>query len=197
MDYNIRPYKVEAEGRNLKGFVTITFENQFCIKGIALKESKAEKLFLEAPAYKDYETGEYEKYFTFRDSGFTRELVANIRDTYDEMEEATIDLMCVWGDEELYYDLNVVPINNGGSFKAEVDMKIQDILIVHQIHVIESWKRNTFIGMPQRENKSSGKMEDLAHPVSGDFKKDLDCAIMSDYQSKLEQMKGKQHQQTR
>ena len=39
MDYNIRVYKIEKEDSNLRGFVTITFENSFCAKNIALKES--------------------------------------------------------------------------------------------------------------------------------------------------------------
>ena len=44
MEYNIRVYKPELkqeEGKinNLKGFATITFDDAFCVKSIAIKES--------------------------------------------------------------------------------------------------------------------------------------------------------------
>ena len=39
MDFNIRVYKVDKEDSNLKGFVSITFDGQFCAKSIALKQS--------------------------------------------------------------------------------------------------------------------------------------------------------------
>ena len=56
MDYNIRVYKIEKEDSNLRGFVTITFENSFCAKNIALKESTKGNLYLEMPKYRDFET---------------------------------------------------------------------------------------------------------------------------------------------
>ena len=62
MEYNIRVYKPELkqeEGKinNLKGFATITFDDAFCVKSIAIKESSKGNLYLDMPRYRDYGTG--------------------------------------------------------------------------------------------------------------------------------------------
>jgi len=188
MDYNIRVYKVEKEGSDLRGFVSLTFEGQFCAKGIALKESKAGNLYLDLPRYQDYETKEYEDYFSVRDGNFRRELLENVKEAYEtiEPEEKMADLECAWGDEELYYDLNVFPLTRNGDFKAEVSMKIQDVFVVRQMHVIKAWTGKMFVGMPQRENRTKAEMEDIAHPVDREFKKELEKTIMDEYYKKIE-----------
>lgn len=50
MDYSIRVYRINKENSNLRGFVSITFENSFCAKNIALKESAKGNLYLEMPS---------------------------------------------------------------------------------------------------------------------------------------------------
>ena len=52
MEYNIRVYKPELkkeEGKinNLKGFATITFDEAFCVKSLAIKESSKGNLYLD------------------------------------------------------------------------------------------------------------------------------------------------------
>ncbi len=54
MEYNIRVYKPELkqeEGKinNLKGFATITFDEAFCVKSLAIKESSKGNLYLDMP----------------------------------------------------------------------------------------------------------------------------------------------------
>lgn len=194
MDYNIRVYKVEKEDSNLRGFVTITFEGQFCVKGIAIKESKAGNLYLESPRYQDYKTKEYEDYFSIRDSNFRKELLEHVKEVYEDIkqDEKMADLECVWGDEELYYDLNVSPLTRNGDFKAEVNMMIQDVFVVQQMHIIKAWTGKTFVGMPQRENRAKGEKEDIAHPVEATFKKNLDASIMDIYNKRAELAKDEQ-----
>lgn len=68
MEYNIRVYKPELkqeEGKinNLRGFATITFDEAFCVKSLAIKESSKGNLYLDMPRYRDYETGEYVPFF--------------------------------------------------------------------------------------------------------------------------------------
>jgi len=188
MDYNIRVYKVEKEDSNLKGFVSLTFEGQFCAKGIALKESKAGNLYLDLPRYQNYESKEYEDYFSIRDSNFRKELLENVKEAYEAIEpgEKMADLECVWGDEELYYDLNVSPLARNGDFKAEVSMKIQDVFVVQQMHVIKAWTGKMFVGMPQRENRSKGEKEDIAHPIDAAFKRELENSIMNVFYNRME-----------
>ena len=63
----------------------------------------------------------------------------------------------------MFYDLSVTPIKGNDTFKAEASMKIQDAFVVHQMHVIQGWNGNTFVGMPQKPNTQKGKKEDIAH----------------------------------
>lgn len=188
MDYNIRVYKIEKEDSNLRGFVTITFENSFCAKNIALKESTKGNLYLEMPKYRDFETEDYVPYFSFKDGEFRKAVTELAAEAYRQMtgEEKMMDVEQSWGDEEMYYDLSVSPIRGNDTFKAEAAIKIQDAFAVQQIHVIQGWNGKTFVGMPQRENRQKQEKEDIAHPVSGEFKRELETAVMDEYHKKLE-----------
>ena len=139
MDYNIRVYKIEKEDSNLRGFVTITFENSFCAKNIALKESTKGNLYLEMPKYRDFETEDYVPYFSFKDGEFRKAVTELAAEAYRQMtgEEKMMDVEQSWGDEEMYYDLSVSPIRGNDTFKAEAAIKIQDAFAVQQIHVID------------------------------------------------------------
>ena len=198
MDYNIRVYKIEKEDSNLRGFVTITFENSFCAKNIALKESTKGNLYLEMPKYRDFETEDYVPYFSFEDGEFRKAVTELAAEAYRQMtgEEKMMDVEQSWGDEEMYYDLSVSPIRGNDTFKAEAAIKIQDAFAVQQIHVIQGCNGKTFVGMPQRENRQKQEKEDIAHPVSGEFKRELETAVMDEYHKKLENQRqtGRQTQ---
>ena len=176
MDFNIRVYKVDKEDSNLKGFVSITFDGQFCAKSIALKQSAQGNLYLEMPKYQDYESKEYLPFFSFKNAEFRKALTESVIETYHQIEDRYRDCENNWGEEEMFYDLSVTPIKGNDTFKAEASMKIQDAFVVHQMHVIQGWNGNTFVGMPQKPNTQKGKKEDIAHAVTADFKKELDEA---------------------
>ena len=65
-------------------------------------------------------------------------------------------------------------------------MKLQDVFVIHQMHIIQGWNGKTFVGMPQRENSYKNEREDIAHPIEADFKQELEAAIMEEYQRKQE-----------
>lgn len=186
MDYSIRVYKVDKEDSRLRGFVSITFEEGFCVKSIALKESSKGNLYLEMPKFLDFETQEYLPFFNFKDGAFRRQVTEQVAAAYRQIEDRYIDVEETWGDEELYYDLSVTPTKGNDTFKADVAMKLQDAFVVQQMHVIQGWNGKTFVGMPQRENTQRGEKEDIAHPVSADFKRELEGAVMDEYHKKLE-----------
>lgn len=96
MEYNIRVYKPELkqeEGKinNLKGFATITFDEAFCVKSLAIKESSKGNLYLDMPRYRDYETGEYVPFFRFTDKEFQKEVLDTVREAYENMTETKTD----------------------------------------------------------------------------------------------------------
>lgn len=186
MDYSIRVYKVDKEDSRLRGFVSITFEEGFCVKSIALKESSKGNLYLEMPKFLDFETQEYLPFFNFKDGAFRKQVTEQVAEAYRQIADRYIDIEETWGDEELYYDLSVTPTKGNDTFKADVAMKLQDAFVVQQMHVIQGWNGKTFVGMPQRENTQRGEKEDIAHPISADFKRELEGAVMDEYHKKLE-----------
>ena len=127
-------------------------------------------------------------YFSFKDWEFRKAVTELAAEAYLQMtgEEKMMDVEQSWGDEEMYYDLSVSPIRGNDTFKAEAAIKIQDAFAVQQIHVIQGWNGKTFVGMPQRENRQKQEKEDIAHPVSGEFKRELETAVMDEYHKKLE-----------
>ena len=125
MEYNIRVYKPELkqeEGKinNLKGFATITFDEAFCVKSLAIKESSKGNLYLDMPRYRDYETGEYVPFFRFTDKEFQKEVLD------ENMTEIKTDCKGSWGEEELYYNLSVNPVQGSDTFKADLESAIMD-----------------------------------------------------------------------
>ena len=153
MEYNIRVYKPELkqeEGKinNLKGFATITFDEAFCVKSLAIKESSKGNLYLDMPRYRDYETGEYVPFFRFTDKEFQKEVLDTVREAYENMTETKTDCKGCWGEEELYYNLSVNPVQGSDTFKADVAIRLQDVLAIQQLHVIQAWNGKTFVGMP-------------------------------------------------
>ena len=156
------------------------------MKSIALKESSKGNLYLEMPKFLDFETQEYLPFFNFKDGAFRKQVTEQVVEAYRQIEDRYIDVEETWGDEELYYDLSVTPTKGNDTFKADVAMKLQDAFVVQQMHVIQGWNGKTFVGMPQRENTQKGEKEDIAHPISADFKKELEGAVMDEYRKKME-----------
>lgn len=198
MEYNIRVYKPELkqeEGKinNLRGFATITFDEDFCVKSLAIKESSKGNLYLDMPRYRDYETGEYVPFYRFTDKEFQKEVLDMVREAYENMTETKIDCKGSWGEEELYYNLSVNPVQGSDTFKADVAIRLQDVLAIQQLHVIQAWNGKTFVGMPQK-NSAKGEREDIAHAVSAEFKADLESAIMDEYNKKMEYAKSQKQQ---
>ena len=154
MEYNIRVYKPELkqeEGKinNLKGFATITFDEAFCVKSLAIKESSKGNLYLDMPRYRDYETGEYVPFFRFTDKEFQKEVLDTVREAYENMTETKTDCKGSWGEEELYYNLSVNPVQGSDTFKADVAIRLQDVLAIQQLHVIQAWNGKTFVGIDE------------------------------------------------
>ena len=85
------------------------------------------------------------------------------------------------------------PTKASDTFKADVAIRLQDVLAIQQLHVIQAWNGKTFVGMPQK-NSAKGEREDIAHAVNAEFKADLESAIMDEYNKKMEYAKSQKQQ---
>ena len=83
-------------------------------------------------------------------------------------------------------NINVRKICSNDKMKAVCSVTFDDMLVVHDIKVIES-ESKTFIAMPSRKNKQ-GQYSDVAHPINAELRTALETAVLEAYQEALDSM---------
>ena len=83
-------------------------------------------------------------------------------------------------------NINVRKLCNHETMKAICSVTFDDMLVIHDIKVIES-ESKTFIAMPSRKNKN-GQYSDIAHPINSELRTELEKAVLEAYQNALESM---------
>lgn len=66
-----------------------------------------------------------------------------------------------------------------GKLKAYVTVTFDNCFVVHNVKIIEG-KTGLFIAMPSRKT-SAGDYKDVAHPISPDFRTELQDKILAEY----------------
>lgn len=77
-------------------------------------------------------------------------------------------------------DVRVRRLENNGKMKAVVSVTFEDVLVVHDIKIIEGQK-GLFIAMPSRKIGESDYI-DIAHPITTKMRDTLEKAIFSAYE---------------
>ena len=80
-------------------------------------------------------------------------------------------------------DIKIRKFFDEGPMKAVVSVTFDDCLAVHDIKVIFARERY-FIVMPSRKNPD-GTYRDIVHPISADFRKTLEKAVIDAYNVQL------------
>ena len=80
-------------------------------------------------------------------------------------------------------DIKIRKFFDEGPMKAVVSVTFDDCLAVHDIKVIYARERY-FIVMPSRKNPD-GTYRDIVHPISADFRKALEKAVIDAYNVQL------------
>ncbi|MFR6582226.1 MAG: hypothetical protein ACLURP_09495 [Ruminococcus sp.] len=57
-------------------------------------------------------------FFRFTDKEFQKEVLDIVREAYENMTETKTDCKGSWGEEELYYNLSVNPVQGSDTFKG-------------------------------------------------------------------------------
>jgi stage V sporulation protein G len=76
-------------------------------------------------------------------------------------------------------DIRVRKVAGEGKLKAYVTVTFDDCFVVHNIKIIEG-KNGVFIAMPSRKTRV-GEYKDVAHPISPDFRTELQERILDKY----------------
>lgn len=76
-------------------------------------------------------------------------------------------------------DIKIRKLLDTSKMRAIASVTFDNVLVVHDIKVIESSEK-LFLAMPSRQ-LSSGNFADIAHPVSAEFRKNLESAVIDEY----------------
>lgn len=71
-----------------------------------------------------------------------------------------------------------------GSIVANASVTIADLVGIHNIRVIKG-EKGLFASMPQAKDRN-GEYKDIAHPVTGELRKQLNAAVIDAYNEALE-----------
>ncbi|MBR5866345.1 MAG: septation regulator SpoVG [Spirochaetaceae bacterium] len=78
-------------------------------------------------------------------------------------------------------DVRIRRLEADGKLKAYAAVTFDDCFVVHNIKVIEG-KSGLFVAMPSRKS-ADGEYMDIAHPISSDFRTELQDVILKEYMS--------------
>lgn len=76
-------------------------------------------------------------------------------------------------------ELRLRKVGNEGKLKAYVTVTFDNCFVVHNVKIIEG-KTGLFIAMPSRKT-ANGEYKDVAHPISPDFRNELQDKILAEY----------------
>lgn len=80
-------------------------------------------------------------------------------------------------------DIKVRKITSEGKMKAVVSVTLDNMLVIHDIKIIEGVEK-MFIAMPSRKN-AEGEYKDIVHPITSQLRDTLQSAILEKYEEIL------------
>ena len=76
-------------------------------------------------------------------------------------------------------ELRIRKVEDEGKLRAYVTVTFDNCFVVHNLKIIEG-KSGLFIAMPSRKT-ANGEYKDVAHPISPEFRTELQDKILSEY----------------
>ena len=76
-------------------------------------------------------------------------------------------------------EVRIRKVEGEGKLKAYVTVTFDGCFVVHNVKIIEG-KTGLFIAMPSRKT-ATGEYKDVAHPISPEFRTDLQETILREY----------------
>ncbi len=78
-------------------------------------------------------------------------------------------------------ELRIRKVTGEGKLRAYVTITFDNCFVVHNVKIIEG-KDGLFIAMPSKKT-ATGEYKDIAHPISPEFRSELQNRILDDYNS--------------
>ena len=192
MNYRINVFEVNNEESNVKAYANVAFGESFVVRNIAIVERKdGSGMFVDMPSYRSNEVDEqgnpvYKNIANPITKEFKEELDENILKAYEQRKELGKDGLKVGDDSaEPAFNVSVNAFDREGSHtKGLARMYIEDSFVVQNISIVEG-KNGLFVSMPAYKN-SRGDYQDIAFPITKDFRSKLYGAILNTYKVERE-----------
>ncbi len=78
-------------------------------------------------------------------------------------------------------ELRIRKVSGEGKLRAYVTITFDGCFVVHNVKIIEG-KEGLFIAMPSKKT-ANGEYKDIAHPISPEFRAELQNKILDEYNS--------------
>lgn len=78
-------------------------------------------------------------------------------------------------------ELRIRKVEGEGKLRAYVTVTFDNCFVVHNVKIIEG-KNGLFIAMPSRKT-ASGEYKDVTHPISPEFRTELQNKILDEYKA--------------
>ena len=88
----------------------------------------------------------------------------------------------------LITDIKVRKMSAEGKMKAIVSVTLDNMLVIHDIKVIEGQEK-MFVAMPSRKN-AEGEYKDIVHPITPQMREQLQSAILTKYEEALKEQEN-------
>lgn len=203
MKYSVKVNEVKAkEGKesNIRGFATLVFGDSFKITNIAILENKdKQQLFVSMPRYRSNERDEnggtiYKDVCNPITAEFREELYGNILEAYQqEISKGQEKGTTAKAEQEMpEFSVTVTPYEReGSSIRGLARIYFDDSFIVNNVSVLQG-KDKLFVAMPAYKTKQvdeQGKpvYQDVAYPVTKEFREKLYGQIIEEYEKAKEQ----------
>ena len=78
-------------------------------------------------------------------------------------------------------DVRIRKVETDNRMKAIASITLDDCFVIHDLRVIQG-DEHLFVAMPSRKT-SGGEYKDVAHPISPEFRTDLQDKILAEYEA--------------
>jgi DNA-binding cell septation regulator SpoVG len=196
MNYRINVFEVKNSESNVRAYANVAFGDSFVVRNIAIVQKKdGNGLFVDMPSYRSNEVDErgqhiYKSIANPITKAFQEELTSAILQAYEKRSELGKDGLKAGRESSgLSFNVSVNVFDREGSHtKGLARMYLNDSFVVQNISIVEG-KKGLFVSMPAYKN-GKGEYQDIAFPITKDFRSKLFGAILDTY--KLEREKPRE-----
>lgn len=208
MRYSIHMNTVNNTEKSVKAFATVTFEDRFQVRNIAVVENRDGVAFVSMPAFKSKERTEhneavYKEVCNPITSEFRSQLYEDILGMYEEMvmrKEKEMESYVKYP-EELNFSVAVSIFERPNSnILGLARIYLDDSFVINNVSILKG-KEKEFVAMPsymarQAVGNSPARYQDICYPVTKEFREKVYTEILDTYKKEKEKVKGV-HEQSR